>query len=365
MFDVLMLCTRSPAVPNFIAFDTHCEFSEMAAFNSQGKLIRRHRCATTIPALIEAIELVKRPRQVTFEEGPLAGWLARNLRPYADQLLVCDPRRNAYVAKDGDKDDPIDAERLAKLLRGGFLKEVHQADSLERSLLKQHVGFYHDRVRERVRQGNQLLALLRRHGVFARCSEIHNPDRRRELWGELPNHRVLRHDLDCVLNIYELLQVQEEEIRANLIQLARNESPIRLFQDVPGVSWIRAATFYVYVDTPTRFHSKSALWRYCGIGLERRHSGAGPQRVRLSKGGSRILKGILIGAAKTAIAQSGGPFAERYAYWTQTKGMNPKTARRNVARSLAATLWSLWKTGKKYDPQQASSDAQSTASEIS
>ncbi|MCC9608112.1 hypothetical protein LOC69_19760 [Blastopirellula sp. JC733] len=69
---------------------------------------------------------------MTFEEGPLAGWLARNLRPYADQLLVCDPRRNAYVAKEGDKDDPIDAQRLAQLLRGGFLKEVHQVDSIVR-----------------------------------------------------------------------------------------------------------------------------------------------------------------------------------------------------------------------------------------
>ena len=30
--------------------------------------------------------------------------------------------------------------------------------------------------------------------------------------------------------------------------------------------------------------------------------------------------------------------------------MHPSTARRNVARCLASTLWSLWKTGSQYDP---------------
>ncbi|PQO44943.1 transposase [Blastopirellula marina] len=340
-------------MPYFIAFDTHCEFTEMAVLNSRGKLVRRQRCPTTIPTLVEAIESVKRPRQVTFEEGPLAGWLSRNLRDHADQVLVCDPRRNAYVAKEGDKDDPIDAERLAQLLRGGFLKEVHQVDSLDRSLLKQHVAFYHDRVRERVRQGHQLTALLRRYGVFASISKVNDPDERRLLWKQLPRRKVLHEDLDCVLKVYQLLLEQEERLRARLTQLARKEPAIRRFREVPGFGWIRAATFYVYIDAPARFRSKSALWRYCGIGLERRHSGSGPQRVRLCIGGSRPLKNILMGAAKSAIAQSNGPFADRYEEWTQQKGVNPATARRNIARSLAATLWSLWKNDANYDPDKS------------
>ena len=77
---------------------------------------------------------------MTFEEGPLAGWLARNLRPHVDRLIVCESRRNALIAKDGDKDDPIDVGKLAQLLRGGYLKEVHQSQSLDRPLLKQHVS---------------------------------------------------------------------------------------------------------------------------------------------------------------------------------------------------------------------------------
>ncbi len=297
-----------------------------------------------------ALEGVRRPRTLTFEEGPLADWLARNLRPHVERLLVCEPRRNALIAKDGDKDDPIDAERLAQLLRGGYLKEVHQAQSLDRTVLKQHVSFYHDRVRERVRQGHQLVAQLRRHGVFASIRDVVDPDERRRLWKQLPPRKILRNDLDLVRQVYELLVEQEEQLRTELVRLARREEPVRRFQELPGFGWIRSITFYVYIDTPARFPSKSALWRYCGIGLERHHSGGGPLQVRLTRAGNRRLKDVLLGAAKSAAVSGDNPFADKYVYWTQEEGIHPSTARRNVARSLASTLWSLWKTGSQYDP---------------
>jgi transposase len=153
-----------------------------------------------------------------------------------------------------------------------------------------------------------------------------------------------------VFQVYELLEAQEEELRTTLIRLARRQEPVRRFQDVPGLGWIRSITFYVYLDTPARFPSKAALWRYCGVGLERRRSGSGPTQVRLTKAGNRRLKDVLLGAARSAAAGEGNPFADKYRYWTQEKGVHPSTARRSVARSLAATLWSLWKTGSRYDP---------------
>ena len=335
---------------HFIALETHCEFCEMVAVSNSGKIVKRQRCETTIPALATALESVRRPRILTFEEGPLADWLARNLRPHVERLIVCEPRRNALIAKESDKDDPIDAERLAQLLRGGYLKEVHQSQSLDRAVLKQHVSFYHDRVRERVRQGHQLVAQLRRHGVFASITDVFDPEERQRLWKRLPNRQVLRRDLDLVWQVYELLVQQEEELRSQLIRLARREEPVRRFQELPGLGWIRSITFYVYIDTPSRFASKSALCRYCGIGLERRHSGRGPMKVRLTQAGNRRLKDVLLGAAKSAAAQRDNPFADKYVYWTQEEGMHPSTARRNVARCLANTLWSLWKTGSQYDP---------------
>jgi hypothetical protein len=97
----------------FIALDTHCQFTEIAIISQSGKVLVRNRCETTIPAIVKLLEQVRRPRSLTFEEGPLADWLSRSLRPFVDRLIVCEPRRNALIAKEGVKDDAIDAERLA------------------------------------------------------------------------------------------------------------------------------------------------------------------------------------------------------------------------------------------------------------
>jgi len=335
----------------FIALDVHCEFSEMAVVTGKGKFVLRDRCPTTVPALTAALAKVRRPKRLTFEEGPLADWLSRELRDRVDELVVCEPRRNHWIARDGDKDDPIDSRKLADLYRGGYLKVVHQPGSLKRSLLKQQVGLYHDRVRERVRQGNQLVALYRRHGVFVRAADLVDDSEWQLQLRRLPQSCALHQGLQRVRDVFLLMLLQEDSLREELIGLARNEEPVRRFQELPGFAWIRAVTFYAYIDTPWRFPSKSALWRYSGIGLERRHSGAGPVRTRLSRQGNRRLKDVLLGAAKSAIAQADNPFADKYQHWTQEAGLPASHARRNVARCLATVLWSLWKTGQKYNPR--------------
>jgi transposase len=279
----------------------------------------------------------------------LADWLARELRPHVNELVVCEPRRNHWIAKDGDKDDPVDAFKLAELYRGGYLKPVHQTGSLERSLLKQQVLLYHDRVRERVRQGNQLVSLCRRHGVFVKAQALLEDAEWKRCLSQLPREALLRHGWEFVRQMYQLLLTQEELLRATLVGVARNIEPVRRFEALPGIGWIRGVTFYALVDTPHRFPRKSALWRYAGIGLERRHSGQGATRTRLSRQGHRKLKDILLGAAKSAIAEEDNPFAEKYQAW-RNQGLHPANARRNVARALAATLWSLWKSGQAYEP---------------
>jgi len=153
---------------HFIGIDVHCQFCELAVVNAAGQVVQRDRCDTAIPALLQVIDGVARPRAVVIEEGPLAGWLWRELHGAVERLVVSEPRRNRLIVEDGDKDDDIDAEKLAQLLRGGFVKEVHQVASLERAVFKQQVAVYHFRVRQRVRESLRLTSLFRQHGMMIR-----------------------------------------------------------------------------------------------------------------------------------------------------------------------------------------------------
>jgi transposase len=149
---------------------------------------------------------------------------------------------------------------------------------------------------------------------------------------------------------YDAAAAQEEWMRRRLIQLAKKEEVVRRFTELPGIAWVRAVTLFVWLDTPFRFRSKSALWKYLGIGLERRHSGASAEQLRVPHIVNRRLKCTILGAAKSAVAQGDNPFADQYRRWIE-QGLSPRLARRNVARSLAATLWGLWKHGSAYCPR--------------
>ncbi len=336
---------------HYIALDVHCAFTELAVVTKQGRLTKRERCPTAIPPLLEAILRVPRPRRVTFEEGPMADWLYRSLLPHADEVVVCEPRRNHLIAKESDKDDPIDAEKLAQLYRGGYLKRVHHPESLDRAAFKQHVGLYHDSVRDRVRRANHVIAQFRRHGLLVKEAHFAAQEDRLRLVRALPASGLLRNDLTWLWAGYDAAVAQEEQFERELTRQARHIEPICRFIRLPGILWIRAATFYVYLDTPWRFKSKSALWKYLGIGLERRHSGSGPVRLHLCQQANRRLKGMILGAAQKAIDLADNPFAVQYQRWINQGGLTVPNARRNVARSLAATLWAMWKNGSEYRPE--------------
>jgi transposase len=335
---------------HFIGIDVHCQFCELAVVTAAGQVVRRERCATTIPALREVVVAVPRPRQLVIEEGPLAGWLWRELHAEVERLVVSEPRRNRLIATDGDKDDDLDAEKLAQLLRGGYVKEVHQVESLERAVFKQQVAVYHHRVRQRVREGLRLTSLLRQHGVMIREKAYVAAADRPVLLERLPADPALRALVQALWVSYDALVEQEEAWRKGLVRAAQTEEVVRRFTALPGVSWVRAATLYAYLDTPWRYRSKSALWKYLGIGLERHRSGNGPEHLGVPLRAHRLLKGTILGAALSAAAAGNNPFADLHRRWIE-HGLAPKLARRNVARALAATLWGMWKNGSAYRPE--------------
>ncbi|MBI1826438.1 MAG: transposase [Planctomycetes bacterium] len=335
---------------HFVGLDVHCKFTEVAVVTEGGRLTKRWPVPSTIPALMEALESVSRPH-VALEEGPMADWLVRNLASHVEQITACDPRHNHLIAKDSDKDDPIDAEKLAQLLRGGYVKPVHHSESWERTMFKRHVALYHDRVRHRVREANRIMAYFRRFGVFVRNRAFAEAEKRRLVLDSMPDDQVVRFHLRLMFSGYDLATEHIHQMRRRLVQLARRYEPIKRFVQLPGVHWIRAATFFAYVDTPWRFKSKSALWKYMGIGLERRRSGGGAERLHVPHYANRVLKCAILGAAKSAIASGGNPFADQYERWIHD-GLTPRIARRSVARSQAVTMWSLWKNGSVYKPQR-------------
>ena len=321
--------------------------------------MKREHMATTLPAVIGCIRSVPHVRRVCFEEGPLAGWLYRGLRQEADELVVCDPRRNAYVGKDGDKDDAIDAEKLNDLFRSRMIRVVHQNDSVERAGFKQLVGAYHAAVRRRVSQANQLMGLAKRWGLLWNTAMLLEAKAKTSLKEKMKGAGAG----ECVQAIVELLAEGvgqaaevEEALEQRLRTIARGDELMKRLMELPGYGAIRAVTLVAYLDTPWRFKSREALWKYCGIGLHRAGSGDGPEFLAVEQQCNRTLRGVVIGAAQKVIQEvkededEPNVFARRYARWIK-QGVSPRNARRNVARLMTTTAWAMWKSGQSFCPE--------------
>jgi transposase len=350
------------ATVHFIAMDTHCHSTNICVKTRANRPGRQWQVATTIPAIRAVIEQIKRPRFLTFEEGPLADWLWRNLKDLNDEAMVCDPRKNALVAKDGDKDDPIDANKLCDLRIGGYLRAVHHPESQWREVCKQTVGLYHRQVGVRVQRANQVMGYLRRWGVVVTEKAFAAVAERAALRARVVGSGVglplgIREsdlactNLDLLWEAYDAAAGVEKRLRRQVVHLGRDQEQVTRWQELPGIGPIRALTLLVYLDVPGRFKSKQALWKYLGIGLVREHSGTGHTRVHVERGANRVLKNVILGAALSTLRQGNNPFAQQHTKWLAA-GISPRNARRNVARSLAAVAWGMWKSGGSYDPDR-------------
>jgi hypothetical protein len=215
-----------------IALDTHRAFTEVVVMTATGRVRLRRRVVTALPELRSLIEEVRRPRHVVLEEGPLADWLLRGLEGVADVVTACDPRRNAHIAKDGDKDDPIDAEKLGHLYRGGFINPVHHPATLERAAFKQLVGLYHERVRNLVRHGQRIAAQFGQHGVFVRQPVFTHWAEREALLGHLPSPS-LRVGVGMLLEEFDLAR-DVFRLRRHAVAFCQQGGPVALHGNRPG-----------------------------------------------------------------------------------------------------------------------------------
>lgn len=340
---------------SYIGADVDSKMTDLAV-ERNGRIGQRFRVPTTITALREVLEQIPAPKQLALEEGSMAQWLYDNLRDLVERLVVCDPRRNKLIDQDGDKDDAIDAAKLATLLRGGFLREVHHSDQLAHVTLKQWVGLYHDRVREAVRQVNKLRGRARMFGLRPPRGALRIPTRRPPWLAELGSH-PLANQMRLLWLGYDAAVAQVAIARREMLQQAQGCSILDLWQQLPGIGPVRALTLYAYLETPWRFaNNPKKLWKYCGVGLVRTSSGKDSKgrlkvgRLQLAWQVNRRLKDAVMGAAISAIGQETNVFAEEYRRMTQA-GMSPGNARHAVARKLLSVLWSMWKTMTPFDPR--------------
>lgn len=297
---------------------------------------------------MEFVKSIPKPRKLFIEEGELASWMLETSIKFGEKLIITDPKINKWIGKAGKKDDPIDAEKLAQLARGKYIKEIYHPIS-NRRRFKELVFAYHDTVKSQSRIKNKIKALFRREGIRCRGETVYSEKSRDEWRQALPGNKVVHLIVDELWTQLDRTREATENLKRHIRLQSKQFPEIKMFQKVPGIGLIHASTISAIIETPHRFAHKKKLWMYAGIGLSERKSGEKVYSRKLTRQYNRRLKNAVKQATEAAIFAKDNQFRRQYLRLTIEAGIPSHKAKLTVARSLLAALYAMWKKGEEYD----------------
>jgi transposase len=312
---------------------------------------------TKAATILQFFEGLRGSLHVTFEEGTWATWLYDLLKPHVAELVVCNPRRNAYM-KEGSKSDRIDARKLAELLRSNLLRPVYHGEHGVRTL-KELARSYLPISKDLGRVMSRLKAIYRSWGIPCAGKQVYTPRYRSEWLGKIEEAGVRRR-AEFYYQQFDTLRPLRQQVRQELLAEAKKHDAWKLLRGIPSIGPIRAALIIAILQTPHRFRTKRQLWTYIGFGIET-HSSADHRYVDgelrrskkqisirgLNRNHNHDLKNLFKSAA-TVAAVKAGPFQEFYDALV-VKGIRPEMARLTLARKIAAITLTIWKKGGRFD----------------
>jgi len=349
----------------YIGLDVHQATISAAVLDSSGKLVMESILETKAATILQFVHGLRGSLHVTLEEGTCASWLHDLLKPRVLQVLVCDPRKNSLL-KAGNKNDRIDARKLADLLRSGLLSPVYHGENGLRTL-RELARTYLAVTRDLTRVMNRLKALYRSWAIPCAGQQVYAPRYRSE-WLSKITEAGVRRRAELYYQQFDALHILRQQVRRELFAESRKHTAMKWLRQIPSIGPIRAALLIALIQTPHRFRTKRQLWAYSGLALKTYSSGeyrfveGQLKRSRtllairgLNSNHNHDLKNVFKGAAIRA-AVVAGPFQEFYAALV-ARGMKPSMARLTLARKIAAITLLVWKKGVRFDAEHLKQQA--------
>jgi transposase len=235
-----------------------------------------------------------------YEAGPLGYGLQRQLRALGLECTVVAPALIPIKPGERVKTDRRDARKLAELLRGGLLTEVHSptpAQEAVRDLCRARQAVKQDQTRVR----HRLAKFLLRRGIrWTRGRKAWTRAYGEWLRGLRVEHAADQTVLDDQLLALEQLEGRIDALEAKLEAVAAEASyaePVSWLRCFRGIDTLTALTLVAELHDVRRFPSPRALMAYLGLVPSERSSAGRERRGRITCAGNARARRVLIEAA--------------------------------------------------------------------
>jgi len=330
-----------------IGMDLHSSTTDVCVRNGRGVIILQKRIATSKVELKKLVEGIPGPKRVIVEESQLSDWAARVLTAHVDEVIRCQPRFNRLISASEDKCDKKDAESLSDLLYLNRFRRVHHPELIYRRL-RQAVRGYWISSRELTRAKNRVKHCFLGDGLHEVGDQIYSVRTRSRNLKRLQKQGGY---VELAQLLYERMD-ESRKLKAKHVRLLREAArPVKnlvaVLMTIPCIGRISAYTIVAFLEDGRRIPNKRKLWKYTGVSI-RRHESQDSGTQGASYSGNRLLKHVAMSAAITVVAR--GETNALLKLWERDirQNVDPKRARRNLARKIVVIAQCLLRSGQEY-----------------
>lgn len=333
-----------------VGLDVGDRRTRYAVIDHNGNVVKEAQFKTDRESVIEFAMSCDGAR-VVLEVGGHSRWMSQVFAAAGSEVYVANARQLRLIYASVDKDDRLDALRLAKLgrLDVDLLKPIaHRSDEHQADLeiLKARALL----VSMRTSIINHIRGVLKSFGLKPpACSTTGFANKVKEM---------IPQELEIAMGVL-IEQLKELTKRINGLERdleslcqQKYKEQMKLVRQVNGVGLVTGLTFVLTIGDPSRFAKSRDVGSYFGLRPKRHDSGERISDLRTTRHGDRFMRTYLVQSANYIL----GPFGQdcHLRRWGLKKAEGVKRNRKRaviaVARKLSVLLHRLMVTGEMYDP---------------
>src|SRR5438034_2263826 len=332
----------------YVGIDYHKRYSVLCARDERGQELKQRRISgNSATGFAQFFSELGEESKVVMEACWNWGWLYDLLAKIdqVEEVVLAHPYKTRLIAEAQIKTDRIDAQMLAKLLRGDLIAHSHAPSAGTRArkhLLRQRLFW----VRLRTMLRNRIHAVLDRQHDLERPQLKNFFSRRGQTWlqnVQLPcpeDQPLLEQDLE----VAELLEQKIKQLDRLIGQTQSQEE--KLLESIPGIGPLFSSVIATEIDGIARFNSPANLSAYAGVLPTTHASGGRVFNGRLLWQCNKWLRWALIEASWSAV-QVSGYFGALYRC-ARARGKNKNVAITMVAHRMVKIIWLLLSEQRPY-----------------
>lgn len=321
-----------------VGVDLDKRSSQIAVLSEDGE-VGQQRLANDAVQLEKFFAQLPPHTPIAIEASSTWWWLVDLLEQLGHQPVLSNPKQTKAIAAARLKNDRVDAERLALLLRGELLPIVWIPPAAlreARELVRHRIQLVW--LRGVIR--NRLQAMLARRNLQPTSGKSWLTQRGQRELQRLPLTEVpSRIRADCG-TLLPALDAQIRRLDVELVTRWGRDPRVQRLMTIPGIGPFIAIVLVLELGDIQRFASAKRVASYVGLTPRVRGSAGRVRAGHITKEGNRLLRWVLVLAATQAIRRP-GPL--RTWFHAVKKRRGKKVARVALARRLAEIVFHVWK----------------------